>query len=859
MRDKKGDGEMARKIKFALEMADGTKVRTNIEELREHFDLESVMGYFLSGKLQEWLEDRYYEKEADEIANLNKDDAEIRIRLCEILGVEPPDSEEININSIELINKKKAMLRQVTDDESIIEHAAQVAFNQEELAELIECEEKIIYLCGKEFTIPAKVKDKKYIGVNNPQININAKTYQELVEKNIVLEGVKAPDNVLSPNIKTKQEIKAETDLQSLSLYERTKQLYGEEEANAEKLYLECKYDGLLDKFIELSNNGVERANYFIAQMYWYGYGDAILDCNINSEARQVCNNCSDTLAKIQGSYIHSKETGEFASVVDSLIDKLREMADAGDPFACFEIDGVYNSGYITITQEEANKYLNKSSELGNNDATFWIATRAELAKDYNKAIKYYEIASKNGHPNAQNSLGYMYERGLGFNKDLKKAFNLYSSSAKKGCVGAQYNLADCYYNGKGTGCDNEKAAFWYQKAAEKNFAEAQNMLGVCYACGYGVKQDYETAYFWYEKAAEKGDSWGQYNQGEMHIHKSDYYWNRNCNWADDLDEDYGINLLELSINQGNTSAMKLLAAYYKDEADNLYFDTNIDKIKALLSKSQSLYERAADNGDEESKSLLDDIKKNIKVRKLRAIYHGIEYDKSDSDLYLIKITDSLNYVELVDSTGRLTDESSFKLYGLDYNELISNINGYDKNDIVYVCANYDYKNGRGFIIDKSSMWCMTKDSLIIHDTNSMLIEVKKSFWRNKEETVNDIIIPYAQIEFVTIIPNEALVVKTTSGRELKVKLRSMKKYNEAMEENAELIKKAIKDGYLDKGTTMNDFKSIFKYGDSTYQLPSYAYINNPDKRAEEIGCWENADRLANCLNKILCTIKSCL
>lgn len=848
---------MARKIKFALEMADGTKVRSNLEELREHFDLESVIGYFLSGKLQEWLEDRYYEKEVEEVSNLNKDDAEIRIRLCEILGVEPPESEEININSIELINKKKAMLRQVTDDESIIEHAAQVAFNQEELAELIECEEKTIYLCGKEFTIPAKVKNKKYIGVNNPQIYINVKTYQELIEKNIVLEGIKVPDYLLSPNIKTKQEIKSETDLQSLSLYERTKQLYGEEEANAEKSYLECKYDGLLDKFIKLSNNGVERANYFIVQMYCYGYGDAVLEYNNNSEARQVCSNCSDALAKIQGSYICSKETGEFASVVDTLIDKLRKMADAGDPFACFEMDGIYNSGY-TITQEEANKYLNKSSELGNNDATFWIARRAEIVEDYNNAIKYYERASKNGHPIAQCNLGYMYENGIGVDKNIKKAFNFYTSSAKKGCAYGQKYLADCYYYGNGTGCDTEKAAFWYQKAAEKNFAEAQNMLGVCYACGYGVNQDYETAYFWYEKAAEKGDSWGQYNQGEMHIHKSDYYWNRNCDWSDDLDEDYGINLLNLSIKQGNTSAMKLLADYYKNEADNLYFDTNIDKIKALLSKAQSLYERAAENGDKESKSLLDDIKKNIEVRKLRAIYHGIEYDKSDSDLYLNMITDSLDYVELIGSTDRMRGESSFKLYGLDYNELISNINGYDKNDIVYVCANYDCKNGRGFFIDKSSMWCMTKDSLIIHDTNSMLIEVKTSFWRNKEETVNDIIIPYAQIEFVTIIPNEALVVKTTSGRELKVKLKNMHKYNEAMEENTKLIKEAIKDGYLDKGTTIDDFKSNFKYGD-TYQLPNYVYIYNPDKRAEEIGCWKNADKLANCLNKILSTIKSCL
>ena len=53
---------MAKKIKFALEMKDGAKVRT-LEELQEHFDLKTIIGYFLDGKLQKWLEDRYYDGE----------------------------------------------------------------------------------------------------------------------------------------------------------------------------------------------------------------------------------------------------------------------------------------------------------------------------------------------------------------------------------------------------------------------------------------------------------------------------------------------------------------------------------------------------------------------------------------------------------------------------------------------------------------------------------------------------------------------------------------------------------------------------------------------------------------------------
>jgi len=46
------DKQMA--VKFPLKMPDGTAVRT-IEELREHFDLRTVLDYYSSGWLKEWL------------------------------------------------------------------------------------------------------------------------------------------------------------------------------------------------------------------------------------------------------------------------------------------------------------------------------------------------------------------------------------------------------------------------------------------------------------------------------------------------------------------------------------------------------------------------------------------------------------------------------------------------------------------------------------------------------------------------------------------------------------------------------------------------------------------------------------
>lgn len=60
---------MVKKIKYALTMADGAKVRT-LEDLRDHFDWPHVLGYFLDGKLAEWLRDRYFDELAASVESL---------------------------------------------------------------------------------------------------------------------------------------------------------------------------------------------------------------------------------------------------------------------------------------------------------------------------------------------------------------------------------------------------------------------------------------------------------------------------------------------------------------------------------------------------------------------------------------------------------------------------------------------------------------------------------------------------------------------------------------------------------------------------------------------------------------------
>lgn len=63
---------------------------------------------------------------------------------------------------------KLILLKKFTDDELILSNVKNVAFNQDDLTELLDKEIDTIYLCGNSFVIPTKIRGKKYIGVNEP-------------------------------------------------------------------------------------------------------------------------------------------------------------------------------------------------------------------------------------------------------------------------------------------------------------------------------------------------------------------------------------------------------------------------------------------------------------------------------------------------------------------------------------------------------------------------------------------------------------------------------------------------------------------------------------------------------------------
>ena len=153
---------MAKIVKVPLVMKNGEKV-TDMKSLKENFDAESVVSYFLDGRLKKWLNDRYYEDEAAAIAGLEKDDPALAKKLCEIFGVKYVGDDEIDPAEIAWRSKRLARLKQLTDDEDVLRNIDAVAFNQEDLAALYDWGIEKIYLCEGEFRIPKSKRGLEYI------------------------------------------------------------------------------------------------------------------------------------------------------------------------------------------------------------------------------------------------------------------------------------------------------------------------------------------------------------------------------------------------------------------------------------------------------------------------------------------------------------------------------------------------------------------------------------------------------------------------------------------------------------------------------------------------------------------------
>ena len=92
------------------------------------------------------------------------------------------------------------LLRQITDDKEIIDNVDCVAFNQDELYDILDEGVETIYLCQAEFEVPLTVKNRCYMGLGNPTVKLRQTESMntELDTLNIKFKNVCFSDDVES-------------------------------------------------------------------------------------------------------------------------------------------------------------------------------------------------------------------------------------------------------------------------------------------------------------------------------------------------------------------------------------------------------------------------------------------------------------------------------------------------------------------------------------------------------------------------------------------------------------------------------------------------------------------------------------
>ena len=195
---------------------------------------------------------------------------------------------------------------------------------------------------------------------------------------------------------------------------------------------------------------------------------------------------------------------------------------------------------------------------IGLSQANFQSAVDEYYKRDYETALKEFQILAEQGNAKAQKYLETMYRSGEGVDKDEELAKSWEEKSlaglkllANQGDAEAQFWFADSM-------TDDDIAEIWYKKsfngflfAANQGDSYAQSWLSYFYMDGIGVEEDEELSESWEMKSAQGGDSYSQYWLGRRYI---DY-------GALTKDDDEAIKWITKAAEQGHLDAIADLEA----------------------------------------------------------------------------------------------------------------------------------------------------------------------------------------------------------------------------------------------------------------------------------------------------------
>jgi len=122
-------------------------------------------------------------------------------------------------------------------------------------------------------------------------------------------------------------------------------------------------------------------------------------------------------------------------------------------------------------------KFTGQVSATGNVRARIDEAAALMEAGNYAPAYCIWIELGRQGDPQAQYSLGWMFHNGYGVAVDDEQAVKWWKASAVQGHVEAQFDLGMLFSQGGSVGKDMPKAVSWFRQAATQGHEEAALIL----------------------------------------------------------------------------------------------------------------------------------------------------------------------------------------------------------------------------------------------------------------------------------------------------------------------------------------------------------------------------------------------
>lgn len=238
------------------------------------------------------------------------------------------------------------------------------------------------------------------------------------------------------------------------------------------------KYSKLL-----LEKRGLARDYANIAWAYHYGKGVEI-DLQKAKEYYEKAAHKGYTSAYYNLAWLYYKDDTYEHKLIELNYEKAKEYLELGAQqgnYACINLLGVfYKKGYAG--QKDIQKAISLFKRVYKYDkyASFHLGEYYKDKKEYKKALKYYEVSSRNGSSASNIELGILYEKGLIGKKDVKTALKYYEKAFRNNSDKTQkdiaaYNIGLIYQYGKGEIKKDLKKAKAYFEIS--NYKKAKTQL----------------------------------------------------------------------------------------------------------------------------------------------------------------------------------------------------------------------------------------------------------------------------------------------------------------------------------------------------------------------------------------------